>query len=499
MRFRCHRPGSCVIGLLILISASAAIAVDETAALREEIRRVVVANSAGKMRVGVRVERLGSEPVVLFRSRSNELFKPASNQKVITTAAALAILGPDYAYRTVLAMRGSDLVIIGSGDPSIGDPRMARAAGEPITAVFHDWAARLKQRGVTEIKGDLLFDDTIFELEHVHPSWQGRFNLQQWYTAPVGGLNFNDNCVDVLIKPAKAIGQPAVIILIPNTPWTKLANKTKTAKKGEPLISRSGDGPVTVTVSGKVSRPNSVEDPFSLTIDDPGQFFAATCRTVLAAKGIKVHGQTKRQRVRLADGSLPKDVKILAVYERKLKDMLWRCNKSSQNVFAEALFKTVGYHKSNPSSRIGSNKTASAAVLAFLEQLGLNTEGLVIDDGSGLSHENRCTPDAIARVLTLMHYTSMGKVLRSSMATPGEQVGTLRKRLKDLAGKVFAKTGTISGVSALSGYVDGPDGRRYAFCVLCNDTHKAKGGTSAARRVQDALCRKLATWKPNGK
>jgi D-alanyl-D-alanine carboxypeptidase/D-alanyl-D-alanine-endopeptidase (penicillin-binding protein 4) len=373
---------------------------------------------------------------------------------------------------------------------------MAKAADEPITAIFRDWAARLKQLGITEIKGDLLFDDTIFELEHVHPSWQGRFNLQQWYTAPVGGLNFNDNCLDVLIKPAKTVGRQAAVTLIPNTPWTILVNKTKTAKKGEPLISRSGDGPITVTVSGKVSRPNSEEDPFSLTIDDPGQFFAATCRTVLAARGVKIRGETKRRRVRLADGSLPKDLKVVAVYERKLKDMLWRCNKSSQNMFAEALFKTIGYHKSNPAARVGSNKTANAAVLAFLDELGLDTEGMVIDDGSGLSHENRCTPDAIARVLMLMHYTSMAEVYRSSMATPGEPVGTLRKRLKDLAGKVFAKTGTISGVSALSGYVDGPDDRQYAFCVLCNDTHRAKGGTSAARQVQDAVCRKLATWKP---
>jgi D-alanyl-D-alanine carboxypeptidase/D-alanyl-D-alanine-endopeptidase (penicillin-binding protein 4) len=119
---------------------------------------------------------------------------------------------------------------------------------------------------------------------------------------------------------------------------------------------------------------------------------------------------------------------------------------------------------------------------------------MVFADGSGLSHDNRTTAAAIVTALRHMHGHPAGEMYRNSLAIPGEEVGTLRRRMKDLEANVRAKTGTIRGVSTLSGYVQGPRGRWYAFSVLCNDTHKAKGGADAARRLQDGLCRTLATW-----
>src|SRR5690606_38662843 len=98
--------------------------------------------ASGGMRVGVRIEAIGPRPAVIFDQDSDELFKPASNQKLVTTAAAMCVLPENFAYRTVLAVRGDDLVIIGAGDPSCGDPRMAQVAKEPITALFHEWADR---------------------------------------------------------------------------------------------------------------------------------------------------------------------------------------------------------------------------------------------------------------------------------------------------------------------------------------------------------------------
>src|SRR5262249_44413197 len=156
---------------------------------------------------------------------------------------------------------------------------------------------------------------------------KGAFNLLEWYTAPVGGLNFNDNCVDVVCRPAPQRGAPAQVTLIPDTPWVRLQNGSKTAAKGEPAISRNGDGPITVTVAGPVSRAGSPDDPVSLTIIDPGAFFASSCRTVLAAKGISIAGRTRRQRIRLPDNSLPKDLEVIATHESHLGDFLWRLNK----------------------------------------------------------------------------------------------------------------------------------------------------------------------------
>jgi D-alanyl-D-alanine carboxypeptidase/D-alanyl-D-alanine-endopeptidase (penicillin-binding protein 4) len=467
----------------------------DTAALGEEFRQLLSNGQLGGMKIGLIVQALSGEDEVIFSREAQKAFKPASNMKIVTTAAAVSVLPRDFTYRTILACRGEDLLIIGSGDPSIGDPRFAKRADESVTAIFHQWAEKLKAMGITEITGKLLFDDFVFEQQHIHPSWKDQHNLQSWYAAPVGGLNFHDNCVDVAIKPAAQKGQSAEVRLIPNTTYTKLVNKTKTSSKGEPLILRSGDDPMTIYVKRRVSRPNT-SSPFSLTVVDPGAFFAATARTVFATEGIKIHGKTQRQRIRRMDGSLPDNLQIVAEHRTRMRDILWRVNKCSQNMFAEALLKTMGAYAGrvdNP--REGSWETGRKAIEGFLKHVGAELEKIVVDDGSGLSHDNRMTPQAMMDVLAYMHSRPDFKEWLTSLAVPGEEVGTLRRRMKDLAGQVFAKTGYIRGASVLSGYVLPSDDQKYAFTVLCNDTYKAKGGTWAAKKLQESVCETLAETK----
>jgi D-alanyl-D-alanine carboxypeptidase/D-alanyl-D-alanine-endopeptidase (penicillin-binding protein 4) len=254
---------------------------------------------------------------------------------------------------------------------------------------------------------------------------------------------------------------------------------------------------MSITVSGSVSKAGDPNDPLSIPVFDPGVFFASTCRTSLTAKGIRVNGEMRRVRVRLADGSLPQDLEVIATHESRLGDFLWRVNKSSQNLFAEALLKSVGTYTDRCGEHVpGSYEAGRAAVREFLTSIDAKQEGVVIDDGSGLSHSNRVTPAVLTAVLRHMDRHGQRSLWWSSLAVPGEQVGTLRKRMVPLEGSVFAKTGYIGGVSALSGYVVGPGQRGYAFSVLCNDTGKAKGGTTAARKLQDSICELLASWEP---
>ncbi len=484
-----------IIGLTALLALPAVAPAAGPPDLRGELAAIAEHAGVGRMRVGVRVVRLGGAGELVYEQRPNEPFKPASNEKLLTSAAALNLLPDSFTYRTVLAVRGDDLVIVGAGDPSIGDPRLAKEAREPVTAVFHRWAEKLQAAGITSVAGNLIFDDHIFEQEHVHPSWRGQFNLETWYAAPVGGLNFNDNCVDVVIERGAANGKPAVVRLVPDTPWVGLTAGATTAAKGQPIIKRLGAGPITISVTGSVSTGNT-SDPFSVAIVDPGAYFASTARTALAAKGIRITGDTRRERVRRTDGTLPDQLRIIAVHESSIPDWLWRVNKSSQNMFAEALFKTVGaYAHTVDRPRVGGNDTARAAVRDYLAALKVPLDGCVFDDGSGLSHENRVTPALLVAVLRSMDRHPRRNVWLESLAVPGEEEGTLRRRLKDLADSVHAKTGTISGVSSLSGYVTDKSGQRYAFSILCNDTERAKGGTSAAHKIQDDICRKLAGWK----
>ncbi len=447
---------------------------------------------SGQMAVGVCVLQLAPRPRVVFERRADELFKPASNQKILTTAAAACLLPPDFTYRTVLGMRGEDLVVIGAGDPSIGDPRYARQAGEPVTAVFHAWAEQLKSAGLGEISGNLLIDDSIFDDRFQPPGWSAQHGDTGWYTAGVGGLNFNDNCVDVIISPSTP-GKPAEVRLVPPTTWVQLVNKSVTAAQGQPTVARTGSGPIRIVVSGQVSGASDPENPLSIAVPDPGAFFASAMRTSLAARGVRIKGEIRRQRVRNADGGLPADLRIIATHERRLADLFWRANKSSLNLFAEAMLKTLGaYDRSGKPRGQGTFDSGRAAMESFLESLGIPAGRYVIADGSGLSHDNRVAPGVLAAVLAHMDAHPRAREYRESLAQPGEAVGTLRRRMTDLKGRVFAKTGYVAGVSALSGYVLGPDGRRYAFSVLCNDTGRSGGANP--RAIQDEVCRILANW-----
>jgi serine-type D-Ala-D-Ala carboxypeptidase/endopeptidase (penicillin-binding protein 4) len=484
-----------VIGLVVLSALSRTALAGEMDALTEDVRKLAAAPGVAKMHVGIRIVALGPDRTEVFSQNADQPFKPASNQKIVTTGATLTMLPGDFKYRTILGQRGNDLVIIGAGDPSIGDLKLAQAANEPVTAVFEKWADQLKQQGVTSIPGNLLFDDSIFDSEFIPPDWRKEQNVEDWYVAPVGGLIFNDNCVSVVLTPGEK-GKPAMVTLTPD--WVKLDNKSVSGGKGQPIVRRASIAPLTIAVSKNVSRPTGSEDPTSVPVDDPGVFFAETCRSVLTAKGIKIEGKVHRQRVRNADGTLPADLKPLATHERKPIDFLWRLNKSSMNLFGEALFKTIGAYGPGDKIGVGTRQSGAAAVRRFLDKIGSKAEGCVFDDGSGLSHVNRVTPTVLSDVLVYMDRQATRKQWWSSLGTPGDSRSiTLRHRMATLRGSVYAKTGYISGASALSGYVVAVDRKRYfAFSILCNDIEKAKGGSGAAHKLQDDICAKLAAFKP---
>lgn len=480
-----------VLALFFLLSFISASAVSSADSLSGELARLATSPNLGKMRVSVKVVELGNQHRVVYELNSRDSLKPASNQKIFTTAAALSLLPEDFTFRTVLALRGEDLVVIGSGDPAFGDPELSRSNGQTITAIFHQWADKLKSAGIERIAGDLVFDDAIFEQQFINPSWPGQFKgqMQTRSLAPVGGLNFNANCIDVVVRPGKTIGSPAEVSTVPGTAYAKIQNTCKTAAKGQPSIRRTESSPPTILVSGSVSKAGS---GVALSIPDPGMFFATTLRTVLAAKGVAIEGQTRRERVCEQIGLIPQGLRIVATHEQTMPEVLRRCNKDSQNMFAEAIMKTVGaYARTSAAPRVGSYVSARQAIEQFLQKAGISTEGCVFDDGSGLSHANRATADAFTDVLIYMSRHPQQKLWMENLATPGAD-GTLRKRMKDLNGRVFAKTGHINGVSTLSGYVFGPGKQVYAFSILCNDTHLAK---TSSHGLQDGICRKLATWK----
>ena len=424
---------------------------------------------------------------------------PASNMKLVTTAAALGVLGPEFQFRTILATRGGDLLLIGSGDPGLGDAKLCAKTNTSITEVFDRWAGQLRKAGITQIAGRFIVDASIFDDELRHPSWP-KDQLNRWYAAPVAGLNFNDNCLDITVNPPAANGAGAEVIVVPSNSLIEVIGNTQSLKFN-PAARKSSVRALwsdkwQVQVKGKLSKRPA--GPIYLPLSDPVPFIAYLCRQHLQDAGIQIAGQSVKQTIRQADGSLPGDIRIIGTHSTDIKDVIFRANCHSQNLFAECLLKMVGFHRFGHNGKKftpGSWLTGQQAIKEFLvTAIGPTlAQQVSVGDGSGLSRTNRISAQGLAELLAYMANGSNSEDFVSSLAIAGKR-GKLGKRLRGTRAKnrIYAKTGYISGVSALSGYVMDRQGRpAIAFAMLFNDVPNGK--TWQMRQIQDKICLALVS------
>jgi len=410
----------------------------------------------------------------IFASGQNLPLMPASNMKLVTTAAALVALGDDWRFRTMIGTMGKDLVVVGGGDPNIS----GRFYNDDPVAALRQWAAALKARGVTQIAGDFVFDDSLFESTWVHPHWKANQSMS-WDEAPVGGLNLNDSCIDVIIRGAAQAGQPALVQLSPPTSYLQLAGQvmTRAGLRGPTCaIDRPHSG-TTLLVKGDVSPNWKADRPRNCTVPDPGLFAATVIRETFQAEGVTIAGQTVRRKVWTADWRMPKEFTPLVYHNSTLAQSVRVANTNSQNFYAECILKSLAAYgaskdKDWPTAQ-GSWVAGGQTTPKVLESLGVPTAGCVFDDGCGLSRNDRLTADTLARLLVVMaKRPHAAEIWIDSLAEPGDTEGTLKKRMKnhkDLYGRLFAKTGFINGVKSLSGYVKSDSGRLFAFSMLVNN------------------------------
>ena len=443
--------------------------------------------------VSARFIEVPSGNVIYETQNTDYPFKPASNMKLVISATGLDHFGAGHVFKTYLAMDGEDLWIIGTGDPATGDPPIAKSYGGTPTTMLDQWAKALKDKGVTEIKGDLVYDDLIFDDDYYHPTWsQG--SRQHWYAAPVSGLAFNDNCVDITVTPGKD-GEPASYSVMPPVENITVINNTVSGgdKHDASIIKRPGGN--IYEISGKVTNEDTLK---SKPVEDPGAFFADALKTNLKSHGINVLGEIRRAESHLDGELVPSDEKTIAVHESKIEDILARINKPSQNLFAEMFCKATGYdyRLQNDREEPGSWLNGRYATEAFFDKAQINSHPLVVGDGSGLSHNNRVTTKMISDLLLYMHKHEDSDVFFDSLTIGGVD-GTIRSRFKDVAGKVRGKTGYISGVRALSGYIETDAGPTVIFSILYN---KIPGSVKPYEKLQDeAVTMVLREYKPSPK
>jgi D-alanyl-D-alanine carboxypeptidase/D-alanyl-D-alanine-endopeptidase (penicillin-binding protein 4) len=439
--------------------------------------------TVGLMAMDVR----SGETIVLVNP--DEPMIPASNMKLVTTAAALDLLGPDHRFETELRLINADadaakLVIIGDGDPALGDPKLLRQQGQDAPMLLDRWIDAATGSGVRRIKS-ITVDDRIFDRKFVHPDWPVD-QLNRWYCAEVAGLNFHDNCLDLYPQPTVR-GRAPLVRMLPEAPFMEVTNRAATGKTDTFWISRQRNTNV-ITYRGKVKTART--KPIHVTIHDPPLFLAQLLAHRFRLAGIEVDAV---RRVGL-DEELP-DGRTLARVVTPLATVLKRCNKDSQNLFAEALLKRVGHEFTGSA---GSWSNGSAAVRHFLgARLGARAAAISIADGSGMSRQNRVSARLLVELLAAIHEDQrVGPLFLSSLSVGGQD-GTLKRRfVKDMNGSVHGKSGYIRGVSCLSGYLvfdqqgeDQPT-RVIAFAMLFNGI-KAPVYPYQVKHIQNKLVRLL--------
>lgn len=462
--------------------------------LAQAVGDAVESDAFGGAFWGVQVVNLRSGEVLHTRNAARP-FVPASNVKLATTAAALDQLGPDYRYTTTVYATGpvedgvlrGNLIVRGAGDPTLGGYRQRR---DPAR-VFRQWADSLRQSGITRIDGNIIGDARPVPASPFGHGWSWE-DLSYGYGAPIGGLIFNENTVDLTVR-GRNVGQPARVQLAPfKTEYVSIHNRSRTvptnAEEEEEYLRLPGTNIIRVRTR---VYPSVVEDA-TIAISDPTRYFAHSLRTVLQRNGISVDGRAAGlDAVGLTPQYRDSTYQRVASYTSPpLAQIVRTLNYESRNLYAEQLLRTLaleGAPETSEDHPPGSAALGIETVRETLVRAGVDTSRVDLADGSGLSRQNLLTPRAVVKVLQHMwvHPDSATSTAFYESLPRGGEDGTLAYRFQGSdAPTVRAKTGTLSQISALSGYTTTAGGTPVAFSILSNH-HLAE--SSQARTAQDTI------------
>jgi D-alanyl-D-alanine carboxypeptidase/D-alanyl-D-alanine-endopeptidase (penicillin-binding protein 4) len=426
----------------------------------------------------------------LYTLNARKLMMPASNMKLVTLAAAAETLGWDYTYETTIRAAGpiddgalhGDLLVVGSGDPSIGE------ANGFADRLLESWADRLKAAGIRTIDGRIVGDDRSFDDEALGFGWSWD-DLADDYAAGVGALQFNENAARVTVTPGLGIGEPASFTIAPPTTGLIVNNLVRTSPAGAAASISSHRLPGSRRLELRGSIPLGaapVVEPVS--VDNPTVFFVTAVRSALIAHGIDVRGPA----VDIDDVDDPPSrdsgVPMITYRSAPLSALAVRLMKASQNQYAETFLKTLGVSAGTPTAAGG-----RARALPILEGWGVAAGALIQRDGSGLSRYDYVTPEALVTILTHVDRDDrLRGPFEAALPLAGRD-GTLSGRMKGTPaeGNARAKTGSMANVRALSGYVATADGERVVFSIIANNFDAPP---DAITRAADAIVVRLAEF-----
>lgn len=429
----------------------------------------------GKLGIVITSAKTGAR---LYENAADEPLILASNTKLLTTATALAKLGPDFKFRTVVGLDGAELHVFGGGDPNIS----GRAHADDPCAIFRGWAQKLQQSGVAKVES-LVLHAGYFDKVAIHPDWvAAKHDQDKGWCAPVGALSLNDNCVDIVYEAGAKEGDPVRLTMRPDTKYVTVENRAKTVAGRAKLfgfVRRAGTNEI--VVNGELALDTKPRTDW-VAIQDPAKYFGTVLKETLERAGVTV-GDIRES------GALIKDhpnLKVIVAHESDLASTIRVCNTVSQNFYAEMICKTLGAALKGE----GTTAAGAAVVREFLEK-DVGAKDVSMSDGSGLSRGNRAPAASIHRLLEHMRKNAHAKVFYDSLASNVPDGGTLRRRMASIKGAVHAKTGHIDGVAALSGYLETASGETLVFSILTNEFKSS----ATADRFQDRLLELLYARK----
>lgn len=428
---------------------------------------------------------------VLFERNGDRLYVPASNTKLVVTAAASALLPPDFRVTTDVYGTGpivdgvleGALVIYGRGDPTFSDrcyavDTLALGACEWMWSRMGALADSIAARGIRTVNGPIVGDGSYFEATRIHPAWEA-YDLTWWYAAPVTALGFNDNSINARYRPGPRVGAPPVVTFEPDLGNFLFENRAWTADSGGPATFDffRDDARALVWAEGSLPITRGWRTEY-FALPDPDLFFAEALRAELARRGVAVTGPTLSTsdpaRYAACRSICPPLVRFGS---RPLSDWIFPILNTSQNWFAEMLLKQLGVQFADE----GSWRAGLEVERRFLiDSVGIDSLAFDLSDGSGLSAGNLVAPRAFAQLLAYMWRHPNRDAFLAGLPRSG-QLGSLRTRFTGtpLEGRVVAKTGSINHVNTLSGYIERERGGPLIFSVMVNHRTAPYGQTLA--------------------
>jgi D-alanyl-D-alanine carboxypeptidase/D-alanyl-D-alanine-endopeptidase (penicillin-binding protein 4) len=440
--------------------------------LEQAIESILADSDVTRGKVGIYAVDMATGNV-LYEQGADIAMNPASNTKLITGAAALDAFGPNHTFETLLLAEDVDADGM-VADGVIDGPLYVKGGGDAFLLFedFMGWAAELRQKGVREITGDIIVDDSIFAGEFLPPAF-GQKDEDASYRSPIGAFSVGFNAVSVVVEPAETVGEPPSYRLVPPNEHIEVVNRATTTDGrrrrihvvSEPIRSSGAESdgvPVGTKfiITGSIGKDARQFRSRRKRIDNPSLFSGAVLVEALEMVGIEVGG-------RVETGEAPESAEVLVSHSSQpLTYIVLAMNKWSNNFMAEMLLRMLGTTEGEPSTW----EASQAAAMEFLKETGIDTAGIVLKNGSGLYDANRASPRQFVALLRYMKEHQWAPEFTTSLAIAGID-GTMARRLEDesVRGKVRAKTGTLNEVTALSGYLRTDSDRLVAFSIIFND------------------------------